>query len=536
MKTSALLLLLSLVSGHALVSAIDHYDAPNLVWQTQTDVILDGNGVFISPDDSIAVVTQANGNLNAYDPFTGEELWKFVPPANDDKAVACNGGVTFSNDGYNDYLIYSVVDDPNGITSFTRVVSLGYDGTLNWISTPLEGAAAGSPLASFDGRYIYLTHNSNAMSVGHFSVLDSLDASLSTPVFPLYSEFNTTNPFSPPGIFHNPEEGFYDGGQGNTNDIVVWGHAPNPLENRVGFGSSFVFQFPIGYGSPSSVLRQGEAANATKDMSRRLFWLILGDDIKDWQTESAPVLTNQGRSLYWSVTRSQFRAWVGSAGTNVARFNRGRTNSPEFERGSPRFAACPNTPALSSSTTEPMIFAGTAGNEFVKMDYLMDEDTALIRNTTSKVRNRAIVSPDDQFVYFTEFSGVVHQASTVDLTDSWTLAVGNLDGEFALSSDGSMLIVGDVTGNVHAYQVATRSTPYPTEAPSPAPSSDVQPTTGFRPTVDVPIPGSPTMKPTRSPIFQPVISSTDAPEDSSSAFVTSHASAFVALIAGLLMV
>jgi hypothetical protein len=422
---------------------------------------------------------------------------------------------------------------------FRRVISLGFDGSVNWISTPLEGAAAGSPLASFDGRYVFLTHNSNAMSVGHFSVLDSLDATDSKPVFPLYSEFNVTNPFSPPGIFHNPEEGYYDGGQGNTNDVVVWSHAPNPLENRVGLGSAFVFQFPIGYGAPNqqAVARQSDQVNATKDLSRRLFWLILGDDIKDWQAESAPVITNQGRSLYWSVTRSQFRAWVGSASNNAARFNRGRTSSPGFNRGSPRYAACPNTPALSSSTTQPMIFAGTAANQFVKMDYLMDDDTAVIRNTTSRVRARAIVSPDDQYVYFSEFSGVVHQASTDDLSDSWTISVGSLNGEFALTSDGSMLIVGDVTGNVHAYQVATRSTSYPTEMPSHAPTTGEEPTSGFRPPVAAPIavPGMPTMKPTRSPIFQPVPTFGGEIADESSGFVATHAFAWVALLASFLL-
>ena len=150
-----------------------------------------------------------------------------------------------------------------------------------------------------------------------------------------------------------------------------------------------------------------------------------------------------------------------------------------------------------------MIFAGTASNEFVKMNYLMDDDTALVRNTTSTIRARAIVSPDDKFVYFSEFSGVVHQASTDDLVDSWAITVSSaLDGEFSLTSDGSMLIVGDVTGKVFAYQVAQTPTPEPTvetAEPSPAPQ------TGFRPSVNgpIPVPGQPTVRPTRSPIFNP---------------------------------
>lgn len=523
-KASTLLFLLSLAIGQhrchlGLVKATEYLDEPLLVWQAQTDVILDGNGVFTSPDDYLTIVTQANGNLNAFETKTGHLLWMFVPPSNNDLPITCKGGVTFSSEGQNDYLVYSVSDDPNGVTSFTRVISLDLSGNLRWISTPLEGSAAGSPVASFDGRYVYLTHNSNTMSVGHFSAFDTLDASMLNPVYPLYSEFNTTNPFSPPGIYHNPAEGFYDGGQMNNHDVVVWAFAPNPLEGRVGNGMSFVFQLPLGWGSPNqqaSVARQADQDGETDlaeqneaDMSQKLFWIILGEKDKDWQSVSAPVMTNQGRSIYWSTTRSQFRAWVGKAGTNAARFNRGRTSSPEFERGSPRYAPCPNTPALSSSTTEPMIFAGTASEEFVKMDYLMDKDTALVRNTTSMVRARAHVSPDDKFVYFSEFSGVVHKASTDDLVDSWSVTeTGALDGEFALTSDGTMLIVGDVTGRVFAYQVAMLPTKPPTRFPTPVPQpTESQPaptTTEFRPSVQAPIPfpGFPTAKPTRSPIFQ----------------------------------
>ena len=119
MKASTLLTLLCMAIANGIAVAIDHLDSPELVWQTQADVILDGNGVFISPDDSITVVAQANGNLNAYDTFSGQDLWMFVPPGNNDLPIACQGGVTFSATGGQDYLIYSIVDDPNGIISFT---------------------------------------------------------------------------------------------------------------------------------------------------------------------------------------------------------------------------------------------------------------------------------------------------------------------------------------------------------------------------------------------------------------------------------
>ena len=106
--------------GHvAAADTIEYFAQPKLVWQAQTDVIMDGNGVFTSPDDKISVVTQANGNMNAFDPFTGEVLWTFTPPSNGNLPLGCQSGAAFSTDGFSESVTYSVIDDPNGITSFT---------------------------------------------------------------------------------------------------------------------------------------------------------------------------------------------------------------------------------------------------------------------------------------------------------------------------------------------------------------------------------------------------------------------------------
>ena len=117
----AALFLLSLAigqqqSGHGVASALDYLAEPKLAWEAQMDAIAEGNGVFTSPDDSISVVTQANGNLDAFDPFTGETLWTFTPPLGEDnKPIGCQGGAVFSAGG----ITYSVIDDPNGVTPFT---------------------------------------------------------------------------------------------------------------------------------------------------------------------------------------------------------------------------------------------------------------------------------------------------------------------------------------------------------------------------------------------------------------------------------
>jgi outer membrane protein assembly factor BamB len=98
---------------------IEYLKEPELVKQTQIGVVLDGNGVFTSPNDKVAVVTQANGNINAFNPFSGEQLWSFRPPVNNGLPTSCQGGATFSTEGPFEYVVYSVIDDPNGITPLT---------------------------------------------------------------------------------------------------------------------------------------------------------------------------------------------------------------------------------------------------------------------------------------------------------------------------------------------------------------------------------------------------------------------------------
>jgi hypothetical protein len=103
-------------------------------------------------------------------------------------------------------------------------------GDVVFESDPLPGVAAGSPVISDDGTFVFLTHNSELNTVGHFTALQA--TSLGS-VF--YTDSNATSPFAPVGIFHSPVEGNYDGdeGRGNTNDMLMWAQSPNPNEETV---------------------------------------------------------------------------------------------------------------------------------------------------------------------------------------------------------------------------------------------------------------------------------------------------------------
>ena len=172
-----------------------------------------------------------------------------------------------------------------------RVIALTLDGQELWKSSQLEGVGSGTPVSSASGEQVFLTHNSNFGSTGHFTVLL---ASMGGQT--LFSQQNTTNPFSPVGVYHNPAEGYYDGGEGNTNDIVLWSFQPKPGDSSVGVGATFAFQLPIAY--PDK--------NPTS-------YILLGAEPRNFQSIVKPVITNEGRSAYFGTSRSGYSCWVGVA-------------------------------------------------------------------------------------------------------------------------------------------------------------------------------------------------------------------------------
>jgi hypothetical protein len=338
-----------------------------------------------------------------------------------------------------------------------------------WQSAQLVGVASGTPVLSSDDQFVYLTHNSASTTVGHFSILATTttttttnnSSSSSTKSRLLFTSINTTNPYASPGIYHSPVEGYYDGGEGNQNDILVWAYTAKPTDVKVGTGGLFAFQFPIGF------------STTTRTTSSASFVIqYLGDNNIDFQSVSKPVITNQGLSMYYAGSRSQWRCWVGSLGQKANYFNRARTALLAFERGTPPSSPAFNTLALShhNSDVEPMVFGGTASMQFASANYNFSN----VKNVTtnSVVMTEARVSPDDLVVYYTEVDGFLHQANTSTLADVWMEALpAPVKAEMDLQSDGSMIYIGDVSGNVIAYQVALGPPVAPTMAPSMSPST-----------------------------------------------------------------
>lgn len=91
-----------------------NYLDPTLLWQGRTTEdtsagVLEGNGVYLSPDNRMIVSTSSDGTLRAFEPTTGEIIWSYVPD-NLGFAIRCWSGVTFSYRGSSPYMVYAVAD------------------------------------------------------------------------------------------------------------------------------------------------------------------------------------------------------------------------------------------------------------------------------------------------------------------------------------------------------------------------------------------------------------------------------------------
>eukprot|EP00529_Nitzschia_sp_RCC80_P024944 CAMPEP_0113481652 /NCGR_PEP_ID=MMETSP0014_2-20120614/22518_1 /TAXON_ID=2857 /ORGANISM="Nitzschia sp." /LENGTH=538 /DNA_ID=CAMNT_0000375153 /DNA_START=114 /DNA_END=1730 /DNA_ORIENTATION=- /assembly_acc=CAM_ASM_000159 len=455
-----------------------------------------GNGVFMAPDNKTAVVGTVGAVVAAFDAFSGTQLWTYEPTPIANTITRSHSNIIFSPD--NSYWVYSVVDNENSFEPTTRVIAADFAGNEIWVSESLEGIPAGSPQVSTDGSLVFLTHNAMDQGLGYFTILD---ATMGGAVW--YSEPSMTDfAFGPPGIYHTPVEGNYDpiGGESgmgavsegefNTNDIVMWGNQPKPTDTSIANGFMYAFQLPREFdGNVTSVS-----------------YFQMGTFERDFMTNTPPVITNDGLSAYWSVTRSSARCWA------TKRFSRARTGAAGFTRNDD-FAGTPifSTPALSNPGDQPTVFFGTAANEFVRMNF--DYTEQLVKGTSSIVYPAAKVDGGERVVYWVESSGTLH-SDDFTLAEVWTYPVGfTVEGEMALSPKSDILVVADTRGSITALQVADileteAPSDIPSDMPSMAPSGLPPPVAPIAPVAPV-APVAPTETPV-APVA-PVAPVTDAP-------------------------
>lgn len=412
-----------------------------------------GNGVFMAPDGKHALVTTVGATIYAFNAYTGEQAWVYQPEAISNTIARSHCGVVF--DPSATYMVYAVVDNENSMSPTSRVIALDMSGNEIWVSDDLEGVAAGSPQVSSDGMYVYLTHNADDLTNGYFTILDGTTGLVFYGGSSGEAGDVPTKRYGPLGIFHTPEQGNYDPitsgapiseGDFNQNDMLMWSQTPKPTDVSIENGFLYGFQFPRDF-----------AGNASE-----ISYFQMGSFERDFQSLTAPVMTNSGLSAYWGVSRGGFRGWI------PKRFSRARTVSIGFSRnvdfaGQPVWAQ----PALSDDGPEPTIFGGTSAREFVRMSY--DFEDVIVVQTEGYVKSAAIVDGDDRVVYYVETdTGLLHQADFRNLDDIWTEQINfSVSGEMAITPNSDVLLVADTRGVITAFQVAEIPV---TEAPSDMPS------------------------------------------------------------------
>lgn len=186
--------------------------------------------------------------------------------------------------------------------------------------------------------------------------------------------------------------------------------------------------------------------------------VTLIDGNRDYQAKTAPVITDEGLNMYWSVSRSKVYGWVGD-GTGRTDFTTNGVNNFGFTRDiMPFSSAASTTPSLSSSTGPEGFVVGTgASNEIWVWDRNFT-DVPIVVPTAALVTSRLLVSPDDVFVYFATPApdSSLYQVSSADLAQTWKLTLsGGIAGDIAQTKNGARIIVADSVGAVTAFSVAT---------------------------------------------------------------------------------
>eukprot|EP00538_Stauroneis_constricta_P004487 CAMPEP_0119551816 /NCGR_PEP_ID=MMETSP1352-20130426/4957_1 /TAXON_ID=265584 /ORGANISM="Stauroneis constricta, Strain CCMP1120" /LENGTH=844 /DNA_ID=CAMNT_0007597931 /DNA_START=212 /DNA_END=2747 /DNA_ORIENTATION=+ len=424
--------------------------------------------------------------------------------------------------------------------------------TPRWVSPSLAGVALGEPLISTDGQYVYFTRTSVSLEtpsptgmpsenptraptggpssspsapptaspsgfpssmptvaptdnvgnrardlqggvisevIGYFTMLSDV---LDGQVFfeePSTLKGNLANHYyGPLTISRTPVKGNYAGGEGNTNDFLVWHSTADPdLQD----GATQAFQLPSDFDGLE-----------TSGLS------VIQLSIPLWVTAAAPAITADGQELFIGSSDSILRGWVDGRSFELS-------PTLNLQLGTDGTSAPPpHAPVF--STNEQHLFLGTTASSFQAVDVQARDIAWTVVSLPMNVGTRAVPSPDGLRVYF--FSG--NQLYSVNATDGVKMFANEggfripsapdqtvVQTNFALNGDGRIVyIAGFRETRVSAFTVALPpdETASPSESPTTsAPTVSSAPSVSLMPSVSM-LPSSiPSDVPTRMPSAQP---------------------------------
>eukprot|EP00567_Pseudictyota_dubia_P013152 CAMPEP_0197436880 /NCGR_PEP_ID=MMETSP1175-20131217/4234_1 /TAXON_ID=1003142 /ORGANISM="Triceratium dubium, Strain CCMP147" /LENGTH=675 /DNA_ID=CAMNT_0042966271 /DNA_START=276 /DNA_END=2303 /DNA_ORIENTATION=- len=490
-----------------------------------------GNAVAVSPDDAFVYVTTDDGKLTVLNAQDGTETGSYDPniQAFFGSNIKCESGVSFGRvANVGPFAVYAINYQVAGVDK-SRVIAVSHPyGNQLWTSSDLDGIVMGTPQVGDDGRYVYLVRNVN--DVGHFTLLRTTEAADSAGV--LYTEqaglnnVNETGKYAPLALVKNPNNGQFDGGNRNSNDVAAWGHYYMGGEGVAGY--TRVFQLPQDFttSSDGSVL-------ATQII----------DEVA-WSTWAKPTISSNGLSIFYAITRGELRGWYNNKWGRKAW--KGETAQDPTNGRTP----VPNSAALSNDGT--MLFSASATNSFHRIDAASGNVT-WTAVTATEVVTEPRVSPDDTRVYtIQQGAGVVTAHDVSDGTAIWTTKCDKyqnqnpfcqygVEAEFSVSSTGYYLYYSDNRGTVVALELGgvpppTTMAPTGSEPTTAAPSASPSSTPTSMPTAGptmAPVPtamptamptpiqpwtrppsAAPTAEPTVEPTAEPTVESTSEPTSS----------------------
>jgi Bacterial Ig domain len=209
----------------------------------------------------------------------------------------------------------------------------------------------------------------------------------------------------------------------------------NPGANQ-SVGQVFAFQLPVGSVDFKVTTVGGE---------------------RDFVSPNPPIITNKGFSMYWSVSGSELRSWVGVQGSENWDFNTDGAETAFFDWGDPAWAAAAAPPTLSSDPLTPFVVGPTAANQLFRSYYDSSNSETTTIYTSLPVQNRVLISRDDLRVYYTTPApdGNLYSIDSSSLLPYWNISISAVVvGEIAISLNGDKVYVADALGGVTAFVVA----------------------------------------------------------------------------------
>jgi len=325
-----------------------------------------------------------------------------------------------------------------------------------------------APINGTDRRFLQAEENG---TVAMFTILSDQEKGDIFFEEPSTDLVTTNHKYGPVSIARNVTRGMYEGGQDNTNDIVVWHSRENAASNNQ--GELQLFQFPAAIDINENNTNSTSETAAIDPSS--LETVQLGTVA--WTTNAAPTLSFHGQEVFLGASNGMIQGWVNGRAFDLL---------PNFQvpLSGGNVTAPPNAAILSAD--EELLFVSSKDGSFytlnvsaIKIQWKFDAVD------DSPISTRAVVSPDDQVVYFPMGSRLY--AKSVDTgEDVWTIPLDNNDGSliqanFCVSAEGFRLYyVGFEDNIVTSIIIATTKTPVDppnaTNAPSTSPPTDMDDT------------------------------------------------------------